>query len=215
MINSISAIILVTFVLMGCKEGVATEQPTLPNDRISLSNVVTNTQKNGSFPLVQGFSGSFSFTKDSYLVNIADHEKFEFTHALLNTQGTGSNFPKAQALIVCLDNGKDDLTYIKEALYIDNIPSSKQMMGFNTILDFKKIFGDYRGYKSGWSFIDGEHTSMHWIGFTRMKDGTIRVVTVFLWIVNKGDGWEIDNRRVGEGIFKPTREIPILEKSNK
>ena len=181
-------------------------------ETVTIDKVATNTQREGRLVLLdQGYIGSFTFTEGSYLVDERDKKKFEFTHANLNDRGLGNRFPKAQSIVVGIDSSDNRISYRSEATYAKKIPSLKDLMAFKTVADFEKVFGSFRGMTDCWGSLEEMHSSVGWMGFSLMDDGSIRVVDVFLWTVNRGKGWEIDHRRIGDGIFKPTGRIPRLE----
>ncbi len=180
-------------------------------ETVALDKVVTNTQREGLVLLEQGYMGSFTFAEGSFLVDERDKKKFEFTHACMNDRGIGGRSPKAQTIVVGIDSGDNQLSCRAPAIYVKKIPALKELMSFETIADFEKVFGSFCGITDGWGSEAEMHSSVGWLGFTPMEDGSIRVISVFLWTVNRGKGWEIDHRRIGEGTFKPTGKPPVLE----
>ena len=180
-------------------------------ETVSIDKVVLNTEKEGLVLLDQGYIGSITYAEGSYLVDERDKKKFEFTHACLNDRGIGNHSPKAQTIVVGTESGDKRVSFRSPAIHVQKIPTLKELMAFKAIASFEKVFGSFRGFTDGSRSGEVMHSSVGWSGFTPMKDGSIRIVSVFLWTVNRGKGWEIEHKRIGEGIFTPTGRSSRLE----
>lgn len=176
-------------------------------ESLSVADVIHNVTKDGVIPLDQGYRGSFVFAEGSYLVDEQDRKSLEFTHAFLNDTGVGDKAPKAQAIAVGLKGGGT----MYPAIHLEKIPAIKDLMALGEIGDFEKIFGPFRGLATGEAGEKESYSSLDWKGFIRAEDGSLRVVSVFLWTVNRGEGWRIQYRQIGEGLFKPTGKPPVPE----
>ena len=135
----------------------------------------------------------------------------EFTHARLNDQGIGTRHPKKQTIVIGYGTRKKNIPYSSPSTYIKKIPSAADLMKLKNIADFEKIFGPFRRMTDAWGSKNEMHSPQGWMGFTTSSDGSIRVVSVFLWTVNKGKGYQIEHRKISAGIFKPTGKPPKLE----
>lgn len=188
-------------------------------DALTIRQVVANKGREGIHLLDQGYRGEFTkrFNEDGRDVG-PDSEPFEYTHASFPTSKHPSisddDLPINEIVVGLQERASTGgFAYRAPTVAVDKMPAFDELKKLRDISDYEKVFGKFRGFTDGWGMNGEWHSSQGWMGFTPLESGDIRVVSVFLHTENKGDGWKISTRRVREGLFKPTRTPPVLEKA--
>ena len=182
--------------------GVATLQELL-ND-INRSDVVL---------LDQGYRGEFTKVYDE--VPSGERGVAEFTHAWFNQRGVGNRSAATPTIAIGIsrkeENGQSVPTFRALAAYKKTIPDFEDLKKMPKIKDFETAFGLFRGIIDHWGSPGEKHSSLGWLAFSLSSGGSIRVVSVSLHTVDKGNGWEIYKRDISEGVFYPTGHPPKME----
>jgi hypothetical protein len=182
---------------------------------VTLRELITNSSRSGTYLLNQGYRGKFTKIYEEVPTPGQKNKATEFTHALFNDRGVGNRSPAAPTLAIGVSwkqaDGRPVLGSRAHATYQKTIPDFGELKTTRNIKDFQNIFGAFRGITDGWGSREEMHSSLGWLAFTIQKDGSIRVVHVFLHTVDNGNGWEIWKRDIKEGIFRPTGRPPKPE----
>jgi hypothetical protein len=181
----------------------------------TLQELVANTKRSGHVLLDQGYRGEFTKVFDEVPTPGDKDGPIEFTHAWLNHKGIGERSEAAQTIAIGMvgkqEKGREARWFRSFATYREVIPEFEDLKNMRAIKDFESVFGAFRGMTDGWGSPGEMHSSVGWMAFTLLKQGSIRVVGVFLHTVNKGSGWEIEKRDIREGVFRPTGHPPQME----
>ena len=188
-------------------------------DVLTLTQVLANKDREGVHPLNQGYRGEFTkrFNEDNRELG-PDSKPFEYTHVLFPTSEhrdtSDDDLPATELVVGQKELGSNGgFAFRAPTVFVAKMPSFDELKRLQDISDYEAVFGKFRGFTDDWGS-DGEwHSSLGWMGFTPLKNGDIRVISVFLHTENKGDGWKISIRRIREGLFKSTKKPPVLEKA--
>jgi hypothetical protein len=182
---------------------------------VTLRELITNSTRSGTFLLNQGYRGKYTKIYEEVPTPGEKNEAIEFTHALFNDGGLGKRSVAAPTLAIGVSWKQADGRPVQgsraHAAYKETIPEFGELKTMRNIKDFQNVFGTFRGITDGWGSHAEMHSSLGWMAFTLRKDGSIRVVHVFLHTVDYGSGWEIWKRDIKEGIFRPTGRPPKPE----
>ncbi len=181
----------------------------------TLNELLTNTNRTGTTLLDQGYRGEFTQVYEEVPSPGEEHRPMEFTHAWFNESGIGKRAPAAPAIAIGIPGrgGNEGAAKFLRSLtsYREAIPAFGDLKTMGRVKDFEKVFGPSRGITDRWGRPGEMQSSLSWMLFSLRKDGSIRVVDVFLHTVDKGNGWEIWKRDIKEGVFRPTGRAPKLE----
>ena len=185
----------------------------------TLARVLELKPRKGLILLDQGYRGRWTqrFSDDSSGLPL-DDDVMEYTHARVSAP-RDENGLTLRELVVATSTGSEGAasSYRAPTLRMKEIPPFARLKALKTIAEFEAVFGEFRGFTTGWGMTgpDGkseQHSSVGWMGFVPIESRSIRVVSVFLHIGNYGDGWVIDKRHIREGVFRPTGKPPQPEK---
>ena len=180
----------------------------------TIQELVSNTNRFGVVLLDQGYRGEDTKVYDE--VPGWKHDGVaEFTHAWFNERGVGNRSAPTPGIAIGIsrngESGQPVRRFRAIATYRETIPSFEELKRMPAIKDFERAFGPFRGITDGWGSPGERHSSLNWLAFTPSSVGSIRVVSVFLHTVDRGNGWEIERRDISEGMFRATGHAPRME----
>jgi hypothetical protein len=179
---------------------------------IAIDEVINNKNRNGQILLKQGYKGQLKVKVGEELVQHDFKKVFEFTHAILNDRGDLLEAPRAQGICVGIDVGPNKSSYRFTTIYADSLPDIDLVTSAGTMADLIKLLGTPRSTIPG-DAKEGERiASSEWNLFTLNGDGSIDVISVFVISRMQKEQWIITDKRVAQGVFRPTAVKPILEK---
>ena len=187
-------------------------------DTVSLREVVTNTEKEGTVLLNQGYRGRFTKILGDPDKPLEPSVDFEFTHAWLDRGGAAEVAQRPQKIVVGIVGPADSDSQAFRAVssYCRSIPDFQRLSELDKIEEFVKIFGEPKGSNLPWKF-DGDIASStrSWMAFTTQADKALRVVKLTLTVEKSSVGSKIVKRFIQEGFFHATGKPAVLEAPEK
>jgi hypothetical protein len=138
-------------------------------------------------------------------------EMVEFSHVHFGDRGIGQRTSPVLSIVI----GQPGLSsYTLPAVRLRAIPSIEQLKAFQRIEDFERVFGEFRGMTDAWGGGGEIHSGLYWTGFTTQRDGSLRVVSVFLHTLISADPVRIEGAHFCEGVVTPTGKPPQPERTS-
>ena len=90
----------------------------------------------------------------------------------------------------------------RTAVYRSELPSAEDLKDQGKLLEIMKSFGAQHGWTDGWGSTQEMHTTEGWTWFTPVKGGKIRLLDVFVHVLQKtGRPKQVEEWLIKEGIF--------------
>lgn len=178
-------------------------------ESISIREVASNTGRTGRFPLSEKFTGKLSYLPDSFDLVDEQLSKFSFEFALLGVEEGYFLLDKVRAPRQAITVRQNASFWgLRPATSIQEIPSLESIQNFDSISEYKELFGPT--YFPSYHRADeaAEWSDMHWVAFEILDARSIRVVSAKIWIIHfrhRDEGWKIRRKQLGEGIFEIER----------
>ncbi len=191
---------------------------TFAEQPLRLKDIKPDDDRKGLHPLDVGFCGTF--TKRLRTFDFDDprpDNPIEFAHVSFPPTHVRTKKRIGPEIVVGHRRATDGrVFYGIRTVILDSIPTFDTLKTIGTVGGFERIFGGFRGWTDSWgsTALDGKtemHASKFWRGCVRQDDGTLRVVNVFVSIVDYGDSWVLESVDLREGVFRSAERPPVLQ----
>jgi len=176
---------------------------------VALKEALKAKDRTGYVPLAETYRGELrevARTGSAKELETGKPEVAEFTYLDYQNKGIGNRWKPVLTIMV-----GNPLGYSFPVTYAQDLPETAAIKKLKTVADFEKVFGDFRGWTDAWGGTNEWHSSLNWSAFTMQPDGSLRVVSAFIFTVIQGKVTSIDGVILSEGVFKPTGKAPHFD----